>query len=129
MKIKAAVFHGPGIPFDVRQIDLDSPKAGEVLVKIKAVGVCHSDWHLMTAATRHPLPAVIGHEGAGVVEELGLGVTALQKGDHVALNWAPNCGVCFYCQHGRPSLCAAYVEPIWAGTMLDGTTRLSMDGK
>jgi len=128
MKIKAAVFHGPGIPFDVREIDLEGPKAGEVLVRIKAVGVCHSDWHLMTGATKHPVPAVVGHEGAGIVEEVGPGVSGVAVGDHVALNWAPNCGECFYCTHGRPSLCAAYLEPIWAGTMIDGTTRLSMDG-
>lgn len=129
MKIRAAVFHGPGIPFDVRTIDLDAPCAGEVLVKVSAVGVCHSDWHLMTGATKHPLPAVVGHEGSGVVAEVGPGVTRVAVGDTIALNWAPNCGACFYCTHGRPSLCMEFVDPIWAGTMLDGTTRLSMDGE
>jgi Zn-dependent alcohol dehydrogenase len=93
-------------------------------VKIAAVGVCHSDWHLMTGATKHPVPVVPGHEGAGVVEAVGPGATRVKVGDHVALNWAPNCGVCFYCLNDRPSLCAAYVGPIWAGTMMDGTTRL-----
>src|SRR5262249_36495230 len=69
------------------------------------------------------------HEGAGVVEAVGDGVTRVRVGDHVALNWAPNCGHCFYCLHERPSLCAAYVGPIWAGTMMDGTTRLSRGGQ
>ena len=94
-----------------------------------ATGVCHSDWHLMTGATRHPTPVVPGHEGAGIVEAVGDGVKSVKVGDHVALNWAPNCGACFYCLHDRPSLCATYVEPIWAGTMMDGSTCLSSGGE
>ena len=129
MKIRAAVFREAGVPFSVETLDLAPPGAGEVLVKIAATGVCHSDWHLMTGATKHPVPAVIGHEGAGMVAGLGPGVTDLSLGDHVALSWAPNCGECFYCRRGRPSLCGAYLEPIWAGTMLDGTTRLSLNGE
>ncbi len=129
MRIQAAIFHEPHTPFKIETLDLESPHAGEVLVKIVAVGVCHSDWHLMTGATKHPVPVVPGHEGAGVVEAVGPGVTRVKVGDHVALNWAPNCGVCFYCLNDRPSLCAAYVGPIWAGTMMDGTTRLSKDGQ
>ncbi len=129
MKITAAVFYAPHTPFTVESLDLQPPQAGEVLVKMAAAGVCHSDWHLMTGATNHPLPVVPGHEGAGVVEAVGAGVTRLQPGDHVALNWAPSCGHCFYCLRGRPSLCQTYVEPIWAGTMLDGTTRLTKNGQ
>jgi NDMA-dependent alcohol dehydrogenase len=129
MKIQAAVFYEPHTPFKIETLDLAPPRAGEVLVKIAAVGVCHSDWHLMTGATKHPVPVVPGHEGAGMVEAVGPGVTRVKPGDHVALNWAPNCGVCFYCLNDRPSLCAAYVGPIWAGTMMDGTTRLSKDGQ
>jgi S-(hydroxymethyl)glutathione dehydrogenase / alcohol dehydrogenase len=129
VKIKAAVFYEPGVPFKVETLDLAAPGAGEVLVKVAAVGVCHSDWHLMTGATQHPLPVVPGHEGAGVVAGVGPGVDRVAQGDHVALNWAPNCGKCFYCLNDRPSLCAAYVGPLWAGTMLDGSTRLSKDGR
>lgn len=129
VKIKAAVFHQPHTPFQIETVDLEPPRAGEVLVKVAAVGVCHSDWHLMTGATRHATPVVPGHEGAGIVEAVGEGVTRVKPGDHVALNWAPNCGQCFYCQHGRPSLCETYVGPLWAGTMLDGSTRLSKDGR
>src|SRR5690348_8171085 len=102
MKVKAALFTGPGEPFSVETLDLSEPRTGEVLVKVAAVGVCHSDWHLATGATKHPAPAVVGHEGAGVVEAVGPGVTRVKPGDHVALNWAPNCGRCFYCLEGRP---------------------------
>lgn len=128
MQIQAAVLHAPGQPFSVETLDLAPPRAGEVLVKIAAAGVCHSDWHLVTGATRHAMPMVAGHEGAGVVEAIGPGVTGVKPGDHVALNWAPSCGRCFYCLQDRTSLCETYVEPIWAGTLLDGTPRLSQDG-
>lgn len=123
--IRAAVFHEARRPFAIEELHLAEPGDGEVLVRVKAAGICHSDWHLMTGATSHPVPVVPGHEGAGVIEALGSGVDGLAVGDHVALNWAPSCGSCFYCDRGRPSLCGTYVESIWAGTMLDGTTRLS----
>lgn len=123
--IRAAVFREAGVPFSIEELNLAEPKSGEVKVRVKAVGVCHSDWHLMTGATKHPVPVVPGHEGAGIVEAVGPDVDGLAQGDHVALNWAPSCGACFYCDKGRPSLCGTYVEPIWAGTMLDGTTRLT----
>jgi len=129
MKIRAAVLHTPNTPFRIEELDLEPPQAGEVLVRMGACGVCHSDWHIATGATKHPLPAVIGHEGAGVVEAVGAGVTRVKPGDHVALNWAPNCGICFYCLNGRPSLCEAYTAPTWAGTMMDGTPRLNLKGK
>lgn len=130
MQIQAAVFREPGRPFSIEELTLDEPREGEVRVRVRAAGICHSDWHLMTGATKHPVPVVPGHEGAGVVEAVGPGVTGVVVGDHVALNWAPSCGSCFYCEKGRPNLCATYVEPIWAGTMLDGTTRLrTLDGE
>ena len=129
MKTQAAVFYEVNNPFEVETLDLAGPRAGEVLVKLAATGVCHSDWHLVTGATQHPLPVVPGHEGAGAVQEIGLGVTRVKLGDHVALNWAPNCGSCFYCLNDRPNLCSTYVGPIWAGTMMDGTTRLSKNGQ
>ena len=128
MQIKAAIFREPQIPFSIEEVELDAPRAGEVLVRMRAAGVCHSDWHLVTAATRFPTPAVPGHEGAGIVVETGPGVTRVAAGDHVALNWAPSCGLCFYCSRGQPGLCATYKEANWAGTLLDGTTRLSQNG-
>jgi S-(hydroxymethyl)glutathione dehydrogenase/alcohol dehydrogenase len=124
MKIQAAVLTGAHQPFLIEELSLDEPRAGEVLVKIAASGVCHSDYHLVSGATKHPMPLVPGHEGAGIVQEVGEGVSHIEVGDHVVLNWAPNCGHCFYCQRGKPNLCETYVDPIWAGTMLDGTTRL-----
>ncbi|MBX3112923.1 MAG: Zn-dependent alcohol dehydrogenase [Fimbriimonadaceae bacterium] len=128
MVVRAAVLEAVGRAFEVQELDLAEPQAGEVLVRMAATGVCHSDWHLVTGDTRHPTPCVPGHEGAGVVERVGPGVATLSAGDPVALNWAPSCGHCFYCQAGRPSLCEAYTGPIWAGTMLDGTTRFSRRG-
>ncbi len=129
MKVKAAVFYEPGVPFAIETLDLAAPGPDEVLVRVAAAGVCHSDWHLMTGATRHATPVVPGHEGAGVVVGVGPGVGRVRVGDHVALSWAPSCGACFYCLHDRPSLCQTYVGPLWAGTMMDGTTRLSHDGR
>lgn len=129
MQTRAAVLREVGGPIAVETVELAAPKAGEVLVKVAAAGVCHSDWHIVSGATQHPLPVVLGHEGAGIVEAVGPGAIHVQVGQHVSLNWAPNCGRCFYCQHDSPSLCAAYVEPIWAGTMMDGTTRFSQGGQ
>jgi Zn-dependent alcohol dehydrogenase len=124
MHIQAAVLRSPNTPFDIQSLTLDAPRAGEVLVKIAACGVCHSDYHLATGTTRHPMPVVCGHEGAGTVEAVGEGVARVQVGDHITLSWTPDCGHCFYCLRGQPNLCETYTEPIWAGTMLDGTTRL-----
>lgn len=130
MKVRAAVLEAPHQPFKVQEIDLAEPREGEALVQVAAVGVCHSDWHLVTGDTNHPFPLVAGHEGAGWIKSLGgEGTSHLAVGDLVALNWAPNCGSCFYCLNGRPSLCDTYVGPIWAGTMIDGTTRFSRNGE
>ena len=129
MKIQAALVTAPQQPIRVETLDLDPPRAGEVLVRIKACGVCHSDYHLITGATKHPLPVVPGHEGAGIVEAVGDGVTHIKPGDHVVLNWAPACGRCFYCLRGKPNLCNTFVGPIWEGVMLDGTPRLSWNGQ
>jgi NDMA-dependent alcohol dehydrogenase len=129
MQTQAAVLFEAKQPFRIETLTLDEPHDNEVLVKIAASGVCHSDYHLVSGATKHPMPVVPGHEGAGVVEAVGAGVTHVKPGDHVVLNWAPACGDCFYCQHGKPSLCETYIKPIWAGTMLDGTPRLSLNGQ
>lgn len=128
MKIQAALLTAPNTPFVIESLTLDEPRQGEVLVRIAACGVCHSDYHLLTGTTRHPMPVVCGHEGAGVVESVGPGVTRVRPGDHVVLSWTPDCGQCFYCLRGQPNLCETYTEPIWAGTMLDGTTRLHHGG-
>ena len=92
MHVQAAVCHSPNQPISVETLELLPPSTGEVLVQMKAVGVCHSDWHVVTGDSKHVLPVVLGHEGAGVVESVGPGMTGLQPGDRVALSWAPACG-------------------------------------
>ncbi|MEX1140412.1 MAG: Zn-dependent alcohol dehydrogenase [Bacteroidota bacterium] len=124
----AATLSAVGEEIRVEQLELLDPQEGEVLVRMHAAGVCHSDWHVVTGATPHPLPVVLGHEGSGIVESVGAGVTSVRKGDHVSLNWAPSCGTCFYCTHGRPGLCGTFVKLIWAGTMLNGSTRFRRNG-
>ena len=90
---------------------------------MEAVGICHSDYHVITGDTVHLLPTVLGHEGFGTVFELGLGVKNLKYGDKVALSWAPACGQCYYCLHNSPALCKKFKAPIWNGTMQDGSPR------
>lgn len=127
--MKAAVLYQPNTPLEIQDLDLDGPQAGEVLIENKASGICHSDWHVITGDTKHKLPVVLGHEGAGIVQALGDGVTSLAVGDHVVLNWAPSCGECFYCLHEQPHLCQTLVSPLWEGTLMDGTSRLSHQGE
>lgn len=128
MKIQAAVIKKAGQPFEIETLDLAAPGKNEVLVRIRAAGICHSDWNIREGTTEHPLPVVAGHEGAGIVEAIGPAVTSVTPGDTVALSWAPGCGGCFFCDEQRPALCETWQESLWAGTMLDKTTRLSLDG-
>jgi S-(hydroxymethyl)glutathione dehydrogenase/alcohol dehydrogenase len=129
MKIRGAILHEPQKRFVVDELTLEDPQPGEVLVRVGASGVCHSDQHLVSGATKHPMPVVAGHEGAGIVEAIGAGVAGLKVGDHVIFNWAPDCGRCFYCERSKPNLCETFIGPIWAGTMLDGTARLKWRGQ
>ncbi len=126
MKMKAAVLYEPNKPMEVQTVDLDDPSDGEVLVRIAAAGVCHSDLHLIKGEWTTPLPAVLGHEGAGVVEKVGAGVTRVKPGDHVILNFRANCGQCHYCVVGRPVLCDGIDTP--RSAMFDGTVRLHRNG-
>ena len=129
MKIGAAVLYGTGQELKVEELDLAPPRAHEVLVRVKAAGVCHSDYHVVTGDAPHTMPVVLGHEGAGVVAAVGDEVTTVQEGDHVCLSWIPFCGTCRLCQGGRPQLCRTYQQPLWAGTLFDGTCRLNKNGK
>ena len=122
MKTKAAVCYQPHAPLVVEELDIDAPKEGEVLVRVASAGVCHSDYHVMKGEWNPPLPMVLGHEGAGVVEAVGPGVTMSKPGDHVILNFRPNCGWCKYCASGRPVLCNGADTARWM--MFDGTSRL-----
>jgi NDMA-dependent alcohol dehydrogenase len=127
--VKAAVLFRPGEELRVLDVDLQPPGPREVLVRLGASGVCASDWHTMTGAIPSPSPCVLGHEGAGVVERVGPGVTAVSPGDHVVLSWVPACGLCRYCQEGRPNLCASAAPALLAGTLVSGERRLSLGGE
>lgn len=129
MEITAAYLSGADRPFEVTTLDLDPPGPAEVLVRIVATGICASDAHTRSGRIPSPLPCVLGHEGAGIVEAVGDQVTHVAVGDHVALSWMPNCGHCRHCVSGRPVLCTAAAPYTLAGTLLDGTTRLHHGGR
>ena len=95
--MKAAVLHEVGGPFVIEEVDLQPPQPDEVCVRLAAAGTCHSDWHFVMGKLDRPKPVVLGHEGAGIVEEVGSQVTRVKPGQHVIINWAPSCGGCFYC--------------------------------
>src|SRR3954451_10855622 len=129
MRIRAAVLEEFGQPLGVQEIDLAGPEAGELLVRLHACGVCHTDMY--TASGADPsgyAPTVLGHEGAGVVEAVGEGVTSLAPGDHVVTLFSPQCRECEHCRSDRTNLCLAIREQQNKGYLPDGTTRLSRDG-
>jgi NDMA-dependent alcohol dehydrogenase len=129
MKAKAAIFWEVGKKLDIQEVDVEKPHAGEVLVKLAAAGICHSDYHVMTGHLFGPSPAILGHEGAGVVAEVGPGVTAVKPGDHVIIMWRLSCGICEYCSDGRPALCPSGGQIRSTGKLLDGTTRFKFKGQ
>ncbi len=120
--MKAAVLYEAKKPLVVDEIEVEDPKRGEVMVKIVASGVCHSDLHFIEGLWPFPPPVVMGHEASGIVEKVGEGVTYVQPGDHVVLSFVPTCGACYYCTIGRPVLCTEGGGR--GGAMKDGTTRL-----
>jgi S-(hydroxymethyl)glutathione dehydrogenase/alcohol dehydrogenase len=126
--VRAAVLAEPGRPLTIEEVELDAPHVGELTVRVEAAGCCHSDYHYMTGDLTCPLPVVPGHEGAGVVEEVGPGVEQLSPGDAVCLMWRPRCGQCRYCLVGRPELCVAGRVEVATGGLLDGTSRLRLGG-
>ncbi|MFC2122287.1 alcohol dehydrogenase catalytic domain-containing protein [Bacteroidota bacterium] len=128
MKINAAVLYEKGQPLTVEVVDLDMPKAGEVLVKMVGTGICHTD---LSSALGHrpiPLPIVLGHEGAGIVAEVGAGVTNVKPGDHVVLTGAASCGKCRFCMIGKPVLCEVFQPLRFNGMLPEGQRRLSKNG-
>ncbi len=130
MKVKAAVAHRAGAPLIIETVDLDGPRAGEVLVEIRATGICHTDEFTRSGADPEGLfPAILGHEGAGVVVDIGPGVTSLKKGDHVIPLYTPECRQCEYCLSGKTNLCQAIRVTQGQGVMPDGSSRFSVGGK
>ena len=125
---KAAILTGLEKPLEIRDVDLEAPRAGEVRVRLAASGVCHSDLSMQNGTLMSATPVVLGHEGAGVIEEVGQGVEHLKPGDHVVISWVPQCGTCFFCERGQGELCEIGSVSMATGGLLDGTTRFSMDG-
>jgi S-(hydroxymethyl)glutathione dehydrogenase/alcohol dehydrogenase len=130
MRMKAAVLYELHKPLVIEEIELDPPKAGEALIKLVATGVCHSDIHYYTGDVPRELPLILGHEGAGIVQEVGPGVTRVKPGDHVVLTFLPSCGQCRWCHSGQPSLCDLGAL-LRTGKYIDGTYRhhRARDGK
>ncbi|HJW68834.1 MAG TPA: S-(hydroxymethyl)glutathione dehydrogenase/class III alcohol dehydrogenase [Candidatus Binatia bacterium] len=130
MKVQAAICWEPRRPLEIDEVELDGPKAGECLVRLAASGVCHTDAYTMSGRDPSGLfPAVLGHEGAGVVEEVAPGVTSLAAGDHVIPLYIPECRSCEFCLSGRTNLCGAILATQGKGLMPDGTSRLSNRGR
>ena len=127
MKTRAAVAHKAGVPLTIETVDLDGPKAGEVLVEIKATGICHTDEYTLSGADPEGLfPAILGHEGAGIVVDVGPGVTSLRKGDHVIPLYVPECRQCEYCVSQKTNLCQAIRITQGQGLMPDGSSRFKL---
>ncbi len=130
MKTRAAVAWKAGAPLTIEEVDLQGPQAGEVLIEIKATGVCHTDLYTLSGSDPEGLfPAILGHEGAGIVVETGPGVTSLRAGDHVIPLYTPECRQCKYCLSRKTNLCQAIRSTQGRGLMPDSTSRFSLDGK
>ncbi len=130
MQVKAAIATAPGKPLEVTTVDLEGPRAGEVLLEIKATGICHTDAFTLSGDDPEGLfPSILGHEGAGIVVDVGPGVTSLKKGDHVIPLYVPECRQCNYCTSGKTNLCQAVRATQGAGLLPDGTSRFSIGGQ
>ena len=130
MKIRAAVAWEANKPLSIEEVDLEPPREGEVLVRMVATGVCHTDAYTLSGADPEGLfPAILGHEGGGIVEDVGSGVTTLKKGDHVIPLYVPECGTCSFCTSGKTNLCQKIRSTQGRGLMPDGSTRFSQNGQ
>src|ERR671910_3704692 len=129
MRTRAAVAFAPKQPLEIVELDLDGPKAGEVLVEVMATGVCHTDAYTLDGLDSEGLfPAILGHEGAGIVREVGAGVTSVRSGDHVIPLYTPECRQCKSCLSRKTNLCTAIRATQGKGVMPDGTSRFSING-
>jgi len=130
MDVQAAVAHKAGDPLIIETVQLEGPKAGEVLIEVKATGICHTDAFTLSGADPEGLfPSILGHEGAGIVVEIGDGVTSVKPGDHVIPLYTPECRQCEYCLSGKTNLCQAIRETQGQGVMPDGSSRFSIGGE
>jgi S-(hydroxymethyl)glutathione dehydrogenase/alcohol dehydrogenase len=128
MKFKAAVLEKVGTPLVIDELEMDPLQPEDVLVRIKASGLCHTDLEVIQGHLAYPTPIVLGHEGAGIVEAVGSRVTRIKPGDHVILSWNPHCGHCFYCERDLPILCEPFTRHQPQGLLLDGTSRMKRKG-
>src|SRR5687767_2415901 len=126
--MRAALFEGPGSVSVVDDVEIEDPHPGEVRVRVSHCGVCHSDLHFVAGELPSPVPAILGHEAAGIVDKVGAGVDVLREGDKVILTLAPPCGRCYFCARGEVHLCANATS-LSTGALADGGTRLSQRGR
>jgi S-(hydroxymethyl)glutathione dehydrogenase/alcohol dehydrogenase len=129
VEFTAAVLNGTGGPLTIERLEMTGLKSRDVLVKVHASGLCHTDLEVILGSLKAPLPIVLGHEGAGIVEAVGNEVALAKPGDHVVCSWNPNCGHCFYCVRDQPILCEVFSRSILGGTLLDGAVRLRAEGR
>ncbi|MFO1318049.1 MAG: Zn-dependent alcohol dehydrogenase [Burkholderiales bacterium] len=129
MKFQAAVLRAVNAPLTIETLEMAPLAPTDVLVRIRASGLCHTDLEVIQGSLSYPLPIVLGHEGAGVVEAVGSGVTRVRPGDHVICSWNPHCGHCFYCERDLPILCEPFTRHQPRGLLLDGTSRMSRAGE
>jgi len=129
MKFEAAVLGKVGGRLEVQTLEMAPLEPGDVLVRLHATGLCHTDLEVIQGSLAYPMPIVLGHEGAGVVEKVGKAVTAVKPGEHVVCSWNPHCGHCFYCERGLPILCEPHTRHQPRGRLLDGTIRMHRDGE
>ncbi|MDO4245303.1 MAG: Zn-dependent alcohol dehydrogenase [Deinococcus sp.] len=129
MKVRAAVLNEENVMPSIETVTLADPAEGQVRVKVMAAGVCHSDLSAVRGVIPQTMPLVLGHEGAGIVEAVGEGVTRVSVGDHVIFSWVPSCGECYFCQHERPDMCDHAFMLATLGTLPDGTTPFSRPGQ
>ena len=128
MKTKAAVIYEPKSKFIIEELDLAEPSNGEILVEVKATGVCRTDEHVITGDEEHPFPCVLGHESAGIVKQVGRGVETIKEGDHVITVWMPSCGKCEPCRKGQGNLCVRGAG-LFSGVLFDGKTKFKKNGE
>jgi S-(hydroxymethyl)glutathione dehydrogenase/alcohol dehydrogenase len=130
LEYRAAILHEARSPLAIERVTATALKADDVLVRIRAAGLCHTDLEVIDGSLRYPMPIVLGHEAAGVVEEVGPGAKGVRRGDHVVLSWNPHCGHCFYCDRSLPILCEEYLEQGPKAVQFDGESRASLaDGR
>jgi hypothetical protein len=129
VKTRAGLFRAVGEPLEVVELDLAEPGPNDVVVRMAAVGICGTDLHQVKGEWQRPTPMVLGHEGAGIIEHVGDEVDSLFVGDEVVLSWAPSCGHCADCARGRPAACVPLHRAIGNGTLVDGTTGMSIEGE